>query len=102
VESGLAEAIARDLTADCNSSVAPLLQVLVSRLWQVATGADRSRPRLTMALYARLRDEGFQLTDFLDRQLRVLTERAAAAGGTRAQVVTSGLALDVLAFHMSA
>ena len=101
VEEGLPASIAGDLTADRDSPVAPTLQVLLSRLWIEATAASNGSPRFTADLYARVTRAGFLLTDFLDLQLLALAASAKAAGGSVADVVESGLALDVLRFHIS-
>ena len=98
IEAGLAEAVARDLTADRDSPVAPTLQVLLSRMWAEATAASAGAPRFTLDLYNRVRAAGFLLADFLDQQLVAVAE-SAAAEGARADVVESGLALDLLVFH---
>lgn len=98
VEPGLAAAIARDLTADRDSPVAPTLQVLLSRMWEEAIAASATAPRFTAALYERVRTAGFLLANFLDQQLDAV---AVSARGqeSRADIVESGLALDVLVFH---
>jgi len=101
VEDGLAASVASDLTADRESPVAPTLQVLLSRLWVEATKASSGSPAFTADLYARITREGVLLTDFLDHQLAALAEAARVAGGSVADVVESGLALDVLRFHVS-
>ncbi len=94
VEAGLAEEIARDLVKDAEAAVAPTLQILLSKLWAEAKQINRTQPHYDRALYDRLRGEGYLLKDFLDQQLKELHAEHAAA-------VTSGLALDLLAFHTS-
>ncbi|HEX3551690.1 MAG TPA: trypsin-like peptidase domain-containing protein [Thermoanaerobaculia bacterium] len=129
VEPGLAEVIAGDLLADRDSPIAPTLQILLTRMWQEATAESQSAPRFTHALYGRLRDEGYLLGDFLDQQLQKLGRGAISpadserlgefldrqleklgsahglegwserSAGERAEVVESGLVLDLLAHH---
>jgi len=99
LEAGLADKIARDLTSDNDSPVAPTLQVLLSKMWRDATAASAHAPRFSEELYARLNQDGVLLSDFLDQQLAALQAGAAAAGGSRADVALSGLALDVLVYH---
>lgn len=99
VEAGLADKIARDLTADTGSPVAPTLQVLLSKLWRDATAANAHAPRFSAELYARLNKDGLLLTDFLDQQLAALQQSADAAGGTYAEAVACGLAVDILVYH---
>jgi WD40 repeat protein len=101
VEASLPAAIARDLTADAGSPVAPMLQVLLSRMWREAAEVSAGTPQFTAQLYARVTREGFLLTDFLDHQLAALTSAAHTTGGSVTDVAESGLALDVLRFHVS-
>ena len=101
VADGLPAAIAQDLTADRHSPVAPMLQVLLSRMWRDAKAISDSQPAVTLDVYEKVKNQGFLLADFLDQQLAVLAESATKAGGTVADAVTSGLALDVLRFHVS-
>jgi len=102
LEDGLAEKIARDLSADSDSPVAPTLQVLLSKMWREAAVVNSHAPRFSEDLYARLIKDGVLLTDFFDQQLTALEASAAAAGGTRTDVVSSGLAVDVLLYYTSA
>lgn len=99
IEPGLADKMTRDLTADTDSPVAPTLQVLLSKMWRDATAANAHAPQFSEELYARLNKDGLLLKDFFDQQLAALQQSAAAAGGSRADVVASGLAVDVLLFH---
>ena len=84
--------IADDLLADAGSAVAPTLQILLAKMWERARERDRNHPVFDRDLYDGLRTEGLGLSDFLDQQLAELAEAQPAA-------VSSGLALDVLAFH---
>lgn len=99
LETRLADKIARDLTVDTDSPVAPTLQVLLSKMWREATAASAHAPVFSEELYARLNKDGLLLGDFLDQQVAALRENAAATGGSRADAVTSGLAADIIAFH---
>ncbi|MEM7530830.1 MAG: pre-peptidase C-terminal domain-containing protein [Chloroflexota bacterium] len=92
VESGLAEIIADDLLEDPDSPVAPTLQILLTKMWSQATMVNHDQPMFDIALYQSLKREGLLLSDFLQQQLDKLYE-------WRAEVVDSGLALDVLAAH---
>jgi WD40 repeat protein len=93
VQDGLARIIADDLTADADarSVIAPTLQVLLSKLWDRAR-RQSDRPAFDIRLYDGLRKEGVLLRDFLEQQLRRLEEEYA-------EVVNSGLALDLLEAH---
>jgi hypothetical protein len=92
IEEGLPELIADELLSDRESPIAPTLQILLSKLWQTASAADRHAPAFTKALYASLQRDGLLLGDFLDQQL-------ARIGETSPELLSSGLALDVLAYH---
>lgn len=92
IEAGLPEMIADDLLADANSAIAPTLQILLGKMWQAAVAAKGHAPRFTSAAYQSLRREGLLLGDFLDQQLARI--RAAMP-----ELVDSGFALDVLAYH---
>ncbi len=93
VEPGLGARIADDLGSDADSPVAPLLQILLTRLWAgAAPDADGVR-HFTLDAYARLRRGGLHLWDFVERQLAELERRDPDAART-------GLALDLLVFHV--
>lgn len=92
IAEGLPELIADDLLQDPDSPVAPILQILLTKLWQRARERDRTRPHFDLELYLTLKREGILLGDFLDQQLDGLKE-------WHADVVDTGLALDLLAFH---
>ena len=89
VEPGLAREIATDLEADPDSALAPTLQVLLTKLWARAGGVGGT---FTKKLYDQLYDEGILLQDLLDHGLEALKH-------WNLNVVESGLALDVLAYH---
>jgi WD40 repeat protein len=92
VQSGLPVMIADDLLVDRDSPVAPTLQILLTKLWKRAKAGDERNPRLSLDLYRDLVKEGTLLGDFLDQQLAELRKRLP-------EMVDSGLALDVLAYH---
>ncbi len=93
VEPGLPAAVATDLLRDPDSPVAPLLQILLARLWQEAPMEDGHRI-FGHDAYQRMVSEGLHLDAFLERQLTTLRGADAAA-------VDSGLALAVLATHIT-
>lgn len=97
IEEGLPEAIARDLTTDTESSVAPVLQIIMSRLWDLAVQKDSESPAFTFALYQRILDDGIDLRDFFMQQMQVLQTMR----NELAPMVESGLALDLLKFHVT-
>ncbi|MFK7971546.1 MAG: CHAT domain-containing protein [Bacteroidia bacterium] len=89
VEEELPTRIADDLLEDGESAVAPVLQILLTRMWESATKADPHGPVFDSKGYSSLKKEGLLLGDFLDRQLEALEEKSP-------QWVQSGLVLDVL------
>ena len=95
IEEGLPEIIADDLLEDEASQIAPVLQILLTKMWDEATRADATHPHFDRAHYQLLKQRGILLQDFLDQQLKVL-------GEWRSEVVGSGLVLDILTFHTTA
>jgi WD40 repeat protein len=89
---GLAEIIADDLLEDQGSAIAPTLQILLTRLWERALARTEGRPHFDLALYQTLKKVGILLKDFLEQQLAQLRQ-------WQPEVIETGLALDVLAFH---
>lgn len=92
VEDGLPELIADGLLADAGSAVAPILQILLTKMWAEARQRNYDHPAFDRELYTVLRAEGLGLDDFLDQQLDTLRSQ-------QPQAVDSGLALDLLAHH---
>jgi hypothetical protein len=92
VDEELPTTIAEYLLEDPGSPIAPTLQILLTKMWEAARKESRSKPHFSEALYESLKREGILLGDFLGQQLDKLEQ-------WRAEPVTSGLALDLLAFH---
>ena len=92
IESGLAESMAEQLLSDAESAVAPTLQIRVGRMWDEAVPDAGGGRTFDRSLYDGLKSEGFGLEQYLDQEFALL--RTA-----HGQVIKSGLALDVLAFH---
>lgn len=92
VEPQVAEEIASDLSEDVEAAVAPALQLLLSKMWAVASKESSGAPRFTVELYQRLKRKGILLADFLEEQLAELES-------WRPELVESGLILDLLAHH---
>ena len=91
VADGLAPTIAEDLVIDAGSALAPTLQVLLTNMWK---GAGGKGGRFDQALYRRLRDEGYLLRDVLEEGLKAVRQ-------WHEDVESSGLALDVLVYHVT-
>ena len=92
IEDGLPEVIADNLLADAGSALAPTLQVLLTKMWERARQANPDQPRFDRALYESLKSEGYLLKDVLDEGLK-------AIGRWKPDVESSGLVLDLLAYH---
>jgi len=92
IEAGLPEIIADDLLEDRDSPIAPTLQILLTKMWDEAKKRNYSQPRFDLDLYQTLKKQGILLKDFLDQQFDKLRQGLP-------EVVNSGLALEVLAFH---
>jgi WD40 repeat protein len=92
IESGLAQTMAEQLLSDAESAVAPTLQIRLGRMWDEAVADAGGGKTFDRSLYDGLKSEGFGLEQYLDQEFALL--RAA-----HGEVVESGLALDVLAFH---
>ena len=92
VAAELPSLIADDLLADRESPVAPMLQILLTGMWEAATARDYDHPAFDQRLYDAYRAKGLRLDDFLTRQM-------AALAGKQEGTVKSGLALDLLAYH---
>src|SRR5262249_491795 len=73
-------------------AVAPILQILLTAMWDKASAENPANPRFDRALYLRLKEEGILLKDFLRKQMDSLR-------AWRPEVGDSGLALDVLQFR---
>ncbi|MCP3962329.1 MAG: AAA family ATPase [bacterium] len=74
------------------AQVAPVLQILLSKLWIEAKKVSPSAPRFTLDLYRQLERRGILLDDFLGESL-------AGLRSWRPSAERSGLALDLLLLH---
>lgn len=88
----LPEIIAADLLEDSSSAIAPVLQILLTKMWEAATQLDESEPCFYTDLYQRLKREGLLLSDFINQKIAELALE-------KSSWVNSGLVLDILAFH---
>jgi WD40 repeat protein len=95
IHADLPEAIAQDMLEDRGSPVATTLQILLTRMFDEAIKTNNSNPRFDPELYGDLKRRGILLGDFLDQQLEQLSL-------THPTESSSGLALDVLAYHTTA
>ncbi len=84
--------IADDLIEDKDSPVAPVLQILLTKLWSLATKKNHAAPHFEIDQYLKLKKEGVAMGEFFNQQMQQLR-------AWRSDAVDSGLALDVLHFH---
>lgn len=94
VEDNLGVVIADDLLVDRDSPISPVLQIILTRMWQQDEGKDKRF--FSVADYNELRQKGIFLDDFFQQQMTALAAWEKEQGNN---VVSSGLALDVLKFH---
>ena len=92
IEEGLPEIIADDLLEDVHSAIAPVLQILLTKLWETAIKQNETQPKFTIAAYQQLKKEGILLADFLQQQLLALEKLQPKASA-------SGLILALLTYH---
>lgn len=85
-EPGLAQMIADDLLETPHSPIAPMLQVLLTEMWNRSAPGDR---QFTIELYRSVKRQGIQLADFVAQKLAAVRAEHPAAE-------RSGLDLDVL------
>ncbi|MFQ5629522.1 MAG: AAA family ATPase, partial [bacterium] len=95
VEENLPEIIADDLLEDRESPIAPVLQILLTKLWQVAKQESTDVPCFTIEQYQKLKKQGIAMGEFFEQQMQQLRR-------WQKEVVDSGLALDMLHFHTTA
>jgi len=97
IEKGLPALIADDLLEDRNSPIAPVLQIILTKLWQQQEAQDKRAFRADN--YQQLKKEGILLDDFFQQQMAHIR---AWEEKIQHQVESSGLALDVLHYHTTA
>ena len=90
VEEGLPSLIADDLLEDKDSPIAPVLQILLTKMWKITE--QKEVRRFTISNYVELKKEGILMDDFFEQQMEKLRV-------WNPDIETSGLALDVLNFH---
>ena len=93
VEPELAQIIADDLLEDKDSPIAPVLSILLTKLWQLSKKEETSI--FSIAQYQSLKKEGILMDDFFHQQMEKLRK-------WKPEIEESGLALDVLNYHTTA
>lgn len=97
IEENLPEIIADDLLEDKDSAISPVLQILLTKLWNMSVeerGENDEHQWFSIDNYQALKKEGILMDDFFYQQMEKLQEWSP-------QLVESGLALDVLNYHTS-
>jgi|GEM_PF-5364609 len=92
IDADLGVQIVGDLVEDYGSSVAPTLQLLMTRLWTEAQRDSAGAPALTKVRYLALKQQGIHLADFLRQAISRLPPEVQPR-------VDSGLVDDVLEAH---
>lgn len=90
----LPKAIADDMLADQGSAIAPTLQILLTKMWEVAKQRNYNQPCFDRELYYELKRQGILLKDLLTQQLETLRN-------WNPKLIDSGFVFDFLAFHTS-
>jgi WD40 repeat protein len=90
IQENLPAIIADDLLEDKDSSIAPVLQILLTKMWNMIVQDDYRV--FSVDRYQELRREGVLLGDFFHQQMGKLRS-------WNPQIEQTGLALDLLSFH---
>jgi hypothetical protein len=93
IEPELPAVIADDLLEDKDSPIAPVLSILLTKLWTLAE--TEGSTTISVAQYQTLKKEGILMEDFFHQQMVKLKD-------WQPSIEKSGLALDVLNFHITA
>lgn len=96
VEDGLGDTIASFLLQDPQSPLAPVLQILLTRLWD--NERQGNKVYFTKAGFVKRSEKGIWLNEFFKQQMDELKNRAP---NFSFPIETSGLALDLLDFHIT-
>ena len=88
IDADLPTIIADDLQDDQVAAVAPVLQILLDRMWQ---DTDTENPHFSVDQYRKYKSQGILLHDFMSSQFEKIS-------AWNKSVVDSGLALDLLFF----
>ncbi len=92
VENEVAGRIADLLLSDPDSPVAPMLQIILNRMWEAVQ--RQNRPTFTVKIFESLNIRGDVLGDFLSGQLRSIEQDLPGSD-------KSGLLLDIMDYHTS-
>ena len=104
-EGSLPEIIADDLMEDPESPIAPVLQIILKKLWETASAVnDPNSVKFTIQQYQELRKQGTTMSEFFQEQMEKLaaeskSEQEQKKRKTIQKAVASGLVLDLLHAH---
>ena len=90
VEELLPSIIADDLSSDQQSAIAPILQILLTKMWQLSLQGEKRL--FSVEIYRQLQKEGILLDDFFEQQITKLKQWSP-------ELEASGLVMDLLNFH---
>ncbi len=97
VEAELPIVIADDLLVDQESAIAPVLQIILTKLWEAEK--NKETRFFNRAQYEALRKKGVLLSDFFEQRMKEIRDWEQVI---QRQVESSGLALDILNYHTTA
>jgi hypothetical protein len=90
IEPNLPNIIADDLTEDRESPIAPVLSILLTKMWELSRAENINVFSVTQ--YQDLKKQGIMMEDFFHQQMAKLRD-------WQPELEASGLALDILNFH---
>lgn len=93
IEKGLPEKIANDLLRG-RSAVAPVLQLLLTKLWDNTYDPDKNSAYFSIRAYSEAQSGGKEMEKYFREQMEAVRK-------WKPEVVESGLVLDVLQFHVT-
>lgn len=91
-EDGLPEIVAADIAADKDSPIAPMLQILLTKMWIKAISINSVAPSFTHEIYRHLKMEGLAMDEFLQNQLEGIRLKSAPH-------YQAGFIVDVLNYY---
>lgn len=86
--------IAQDLLEDQDSAIAPILQILMTSLWNSVSGLPEEKRLVSVSLYQSMKKTAIHMDKFFEGQIAELAK-------TYPREVHSGRVLDILYFHTS-
>lgn len=95
IEDSLPGIIADDLVEDPESPIAPVLQIILEKLWHTAAGEEGQPVHLTVQQYQELRKQGTTMGEFFQQQMAQLAAEFP-------ELNRSGLVLSLLHAHTTA